>query len=150
MNWICKLSIAAIAAVMLGGAISPVSAGDISKRGTVKPKHDSNSLHQLGNAIQYPFRKAGEHISVGAHETIGHNSVEKDTKYHSTDVVKPSGHVVVINKDNPNIGWKPLRHRSDYNRRTRHNFVEKGSKYYWYRGHRYYRDQHTRNRVKID
>ena len=149
MNWISKLTFAAAAAVMLGGAISPASAGDISKRGTKPAKHDSNTLHKLGNAIQYPFRKAGENISVGAHETIGHNSVVKDKKDRSTNVVKPNGHVVVINKDNPRIGWKPLQHRSDYNKRPRHNFVEKGSKYYWYHGHRYYRDQSTK-RVKID
>ena len=150
MNWISKLSFVAIAAVTIGGAISPVSAGDISKRGTKPHKHDSNSLHQLGNAIQYPFRKAGENISVGAHEAIGHNSVVKDKKYHSTNVVKPNGHVVVISKDNPNIGWKPLNHRSDYNKRPRHNFVQKGSKYYWYHAHRYYRDQETGKRIKID
>ena len=150
MNWISKLCLAGIAAVLVGGLFSPVHAGDIGKRGTVKPKHDSNSLHQLGNAIQYPFRKAGENISGTTHRAIGHNSVTKDKKNHSTNVVKPNGKVVVISKDSHHIGWKPLNHKSDYNKRTRHNFVERGSKYYWHHGHRYYRDQNTGKRVKID
>ena len=32
-------------------------------------KHDSNTLHKLGNAIQYPVRKAGENTSKTAHKT---------------------------------------------------------------------------------
>jgi len=150
MNWICKLGFAGIAAVLVGSMLSPVNAADISKRGTVPPKHDSNTLHKIGNAIQYPFRKAGENISVGTHQTIGHNSVVKDKKHRSTNVVKPNGKVVVISKDNPKLGWKPLNHKSDYNRRPRHNFVQKDNKYYWHHGHRYYRDQQTGKRVKID
>jgi len=150
MNWICKLGFAGIAAVLVGGMLTPATAGDISKRGTVRPKHDSNSLHQLGNAIQYPFRKAGENISVGTHQTIGHNSVVKDKKDRSTNVVKPNGRVVVISKDNPRIGWKPLYHKSGYESRPHHNFVQKDNKYYWVHGHRYYRDQNTGKRVKID
>lgn len=37
--------------------------------------HDSNSLHKLGNAIQYPFRKASENTSITAHRAVGAKSV---------------------------------------------------------------------------
>ena len=37
--------------------------------------HDSNSLHKLGNAIQYPFRKASENTSIAAHRAVGAKSV---------------------------------------------------------------------------
>ena len=37
--------------------------------------HDSNSLHKLGNAIQYPFRKASENTSIAVHRTVGAKSV---------------------------------------------------------------------------
>ncbi len=37
--------------------------------------HDSNTLHKLGNAIQYPIRKASENTSIAAHRTVGAKSV---------------------------------------------------------------------------
>ena len=38
-------------------------------------KHDSNTLHKLGKAIQYPIRKASENASIAAHRTVGAKSV---------------------------------------------------------------------------
>lgn len=86
-------------------------------RGTLPPKHDSNSLHKLGKSIQYPFRKAGENVSkstrkgakdvqygtrknssnlsVNAHRAVGNNSVvrrKNGAKRHDT-VVTPAGHL---------------------------------------------------------
>lgn len=84
-------------------------------RGALPPKHDSNTLHKLGNAIQYPVRKAGENtskstrkgakdvqygtrkntnnLSIAAHRTVGKNSVERrhnGSSRHNT-VVTPTG-----------------------------------------------------------
>ena len=57
--------------------------------------HDSNTLHKLGNAIQYPIRKAGENTSITAHRTVGENSIEHrrngSKRYQS--VITPKGHI---------------------------------------------------------
>ena len=37
--------------------------------------HDSNTLHKLGKAIEYPVRKASENTSIAAHRTVGAKSV---------------------------------------------------------------------------
>ncbi len=58
-------------------------------------KHDSNTLHKLGKAIQYPVRKAGENTSIAAHRATGQKSVvhrrNGDKTYRS--VVTPNGRV---------------------------------------------------------
>lgn len=38
-------------------------------------KHDSNTLHKLGKAIEYPVRKTTENASIAAHRTVGAKSV---------------------------------------------------------------------------
>ena len=57
--------------------------------------HDSNTLHKLGNAIQYPIRKASENTSIAAHRTVGENSIEHrrngSKRYNS--VITPKGHI---------------------------------------------------------
>lgn len=57
--------------------------------------HDSNTLHKLGNAIQYPIRKASENTSIAAHRTVGENSIEHrrngSKRYQS--VITPKGHI---------------------------------------------------------
>lgn len=58
-------------------------------------KHDSNTLHKLGKAIEYPIRKTGKNASVDAHRATGHNSVEhrrNGNRTHDT-VVTPKGHL---------------------------------------------------------
>jgi hypothetical protein len=141
--------ISTIAATMLAfSAIAgPAMAAGVEGRGVLPPKHDSNTLHKLGNAIQYPVRKAGENISVGSHRTVGDNSVVKDQRHASTEVVKPSGNTVVIAKDNPRIGWTS---QNRFMHRTRRNFHQEGRKYYWFNDHRYYLDLKTGDRIKID
>jgi len=37
--------------------------------------HDSNTLHKLGKAIEYPIRKTSENASIAAHRTVGAKSV---------------------------------------------------------------------------
>jgi len=52
---------------------------------------DSNSLHKLGNAIQYPVRKLGENTSMAVHKAEGKKSIERDRKHDARYVVKPNG-----------------------------------------------------------
>ncbi|MGI4788942.1 MAG: hypothetical protein ACRYFS_08830 [Janthinobacterium lividum] len=109
-----------IAAALLLTAL-PVLA-QTPDRGAVPEKHDSNSLHKLGNSIQYPFRKAGENVSkstrkgakdvqygarknsenlsVNAHRATGQKSVvrrKNGARRHDT-IVTPKGHLHRIHK----------------------------------------------------
>jgi hypothetical protein len=143
-----KLLFAGVAVVFAGLVVSPVSAAGKEDRGKLPEKHDSNTLHKIGRAIEYPIRKMGENASVAAHQATGHNSVVKDKAHDSTEVVKPTGSTVVIAKDNPQIGWTPPGQRYMHRRHT--NFTQEGRRYYWYNGHRYYMDMQTGARVKID
>lgn len=58
-------------------------------------KHDSNTLHKIGKAIQYPVKKAGENISIAAHRATGRKSVVHRRNGSRTyrSVVTPSGHI---------------------------------------------------------
>jgi hypothetical protein len=141
-----NIRIAGMSALIVVMAIGAVSAAGIEDRGKYPAKHDSNTLHKIGNAIQYPFRKAGENVSKTTHQATNQNSVEKDQMRGSTEVVKPNGKTVVIAKDNPRIGWSSS-HSKFMHRR---NFNQEGRKYYWFGGHRYYRDAETGARIKID
>ncbi len=58
-------------------------------------KHDSNTLHKLGKAIEYPVRKTATNASIDAHRATGHNSVthrRNGNRTHDT-VVTPKGHL---------------------------------------------------------
>ena len=108
-----KAILLAAAALLAGVSVS----AQTPERGTVPEAHDSNSLHKLGNSIQYPFRKAGENaskstrkgakdvqygtrknsanLSIAAHRTVGQNSVTRrknGTARHNT-VITPKGHL---------------------------------------------------------
>lgn len=71
-------------------------------------KHDSNTLHKLGKAIQYPVRKAGENTSIVAHRATGQKSVvhrrNGDKTYRS--VVTPNGNI----HRKYRVGHKPRKH----------------------------------------
>lgn len=58
-------------------------------------QHDSNTLHKLGKAIQYPIRKAGENTSIVAHRAVGEKSVVHRRNGNKTyrSVVTPKGHI---------------------------------------------------------
>lgn len=77
-----------IAAVLLGSlmAVAPMA----QAKG-----HDSNTLHRLGNAIQYPIRKASENTSIAAHRTVGAKSVVHRRNGNKTyrSVVTSKGHI---------------------------------------------------------
>ena len=62
--------------------------------------HDSNTLHKLGNAIQYPVRKASENTSVAAHRAVGEKSVVHRRNGNKTyrAVVTPKGRVVRLHR----------------------------------------------------
>ncbi len=104
------------AAVAFLLATAPVLA-QTPERGAVPHPHDSNSLHKLGKAIQYPFQKGGENLSkstrkgakdvqygtrkntqnltIDAHRTVGQDSVERrknGAARHNT-VITPKGHL---------------------------------------------------------
>ena len=70
----------AIAALLAGGS------GAIAQQG-----HDSNTLHKIGKAIQYPFRKAGENLDVDIHRGENKKSVEVDRHKREKFVVTPGG-----------------------------------------------------------
>ncbi len=98
---------AALAVVLSTAMIAP---------GVRADGHDSNTLHKIGKAIQYPVRKAGEntsktarktgkavqypvrkageHASVATHRATGKNSVIRRRPQHKNVVVKPSGATV--------------------------------------------------------
>jgi hypothetical protein len=59
-------------------------------------KHDSNTLHKLGKAIQYPVRKDTENLSVDTHRTEHRKSVESMRPQRATAVVTPNGKQFVI------------------------------------------------------
>ena len=58
--------VAALVCAFASTLVSPAALAD---------KHDSNTLHKLGKAIEYPVRKAGENTSVAAHRVTGSKSV---------------------------------------------------------------------------
>lgn len=79
--------IAAALVCALGGAIvAPMAQAD---------KHDSNTLHKLGKAIEYPVRKTTENASIAAHRTVGAKSVVHRRNGNRTyrSVVTPNGRV---------------------------------------------------------
>ena len=61
-----RAALAALACVLGAALVSPAARAD---------KHDSNTLHKLGKAIEYPVRKASENTSIAAHRTVGAKSV---------------------------------------------------------------------------
>ena len=110
-----KIVTAALAATLL---VPTLAFAQDAGRGALPPKHDSNTLHKLGNAIQYPVRKAGENTSktarkaakatqypvnkaaqntsITAHRAAGQNSVVKrrtHTGRKAKRVIKPNGTV---------------------------------------------------------
>jgi hypothetical protein len=79
-----KLGIVALAVATLAVAAPSFAKG-----------HDSNTLHKLGKAIQYPFNKGGQNLAVNAHRATGHKSVMHRRNGSKTyrSVITPSGHI---------------------------------------------------------
>ena len=57
--------------------------------------HDSNTLHKLGKALQYPVNKSAQNLSVDTHRAAGKKSVVHRRHGNKTyrAVVTPSGHI---------------------------------------------------------
>jgi len=64
-------------------------------------KHDSNTLHKLGNAIQYPVRKAGENLSVSAHRTVHEDSHVSDRPHNRKVIITAEGDKIPGRPDRP-------------------------------------------------
>ena len=75
------------------------------------PPHDSNTLHKIGKAIQYPVRKAGENLSKNTHTTTNSKSVVRNRTTGNNYAVKPSGHSVLKSSTNPYVKRAHRRHR---------------------------------------
>jgi hypothetical protein len=105
-GWIAALGIAAAAC-----ASTPAFA----------EKHDSNTLHKIGNAIQYPVRKAGENLSTDVHRGQSHDSVQSDRPHDRKVLVTSQGNKYVMHSDRPVYA-----HRRAYNR-------------FYYKHHRHHR-----------
>ncbi|MDQ2799961.1 MAG: hypothetical protein M3Y13_09990 [Armatimonadota bacterium] len=58
--------VAAVVCTLAAALVSPMALAD---------KHDSNTLHKLGKAIEYPVRKTTENTSVDIHRAEGRKSV---------------------------------------------------------------------------
>jgi hypothetical protein len=76
-------------------------------------KHDSNTLHKLGKAIQYPVRKDTENISVDTHRTENRNSIESRRPQKAEAVVTPNGNQYTV-------GHRGYAHRRHHRRHHHH------------------------------
>lgn len=59
----------------VAAALACLTCAAFSTSALAQEKHDSNTLHKIGKAIQYPIRKAGENTSITAHRAVGAKSV---------------------------------------------------------------------------
>ena len=106
---------AALACAVLVQSLAVAQTAD---RGKYPEKHDSNTLHKIGKAIQYPVRKlgenvsknaqgagkatqysarkAGEHTAVTAHQATGKDSIDRDRKTGQVRKIEADGDVKVI------------------------------------------------------
>jgi len=104
-------------------------------------KHDSNTLHKIGKAIEYPVRKAGQNVSIAAHRATGRNSVVHRRNGNRTyrSVVTPSGRVYRMHSLQAENRMK-RGNRYAYGRRP----VRTYRTYHTVNGHRYYRTHYVR------
>lgn len=86
-----------IRAIVRGGAAALVVtlASVMLSPAALAQKHNSNTLSKLGNAIQYPIRKAATNTSIDVHRAEGRKSVVHRRNGNKTyrAVVTPKGHV---------------------------------------------------------
>lgn len=78
--------VAALVCTLAAGLVSPMA---------LAQKHDSNTLHKLGKAIEYPVRKTSENASITAHRAAGKKSVVHRRNGNKTyrSVVTPKGNI---------------------------------------------------------
>lgn len=107
-----KNGLVALAAAALLAAIPAFAKG-----------HDSNTLHKIGKAIQYPVRKASTNLSVNTHRALGHKSVEHRRNGNKTyrSVVTSGGHVKRLHRVRHHYPYHPYLHRHPHYRTMRHH-----------------------------
>jgi hypothetical protein len=105
------------------GLIAAIAAAAMMLPVAVAQAHDSNTLHKLGKAIQYPVRKDTENLSIDTHRSEHRKSVESMRPQRATAVVTPSGRQYVI------------AHRGNAYRRYayRHHYYKNGHYTHYYR-----------------
>lgn len=59
----------------VAAVLCALSTAVVSPLALAQERHDSNTLHKLGKAIEYPIRKTTENASVDIHRTEGRKSV---------------------------------------------------------------------------
>jgi hypothetical protein len=59
-------------------------------------KHDSNTLHKIGKAIQYPVRKDAENLSVDTHRSENRDSRVSLRHQKATAEITPNGDKFVV------------------------------------------------------
>ncbi|BDI29264.1 hypothetical protein CCAX7_13150 [Capsulimonas corticalis] len=106
---------AALACVVLAQSLAGAQTAD---RGKYPEKHDSNTLHKIGKAIQYPVRKlgenvskntqgagkatqytarkAGEHTAITTHQATGQPSIDRNRKNGQVRKIEADGDVKII------------------------------------------------------
>lgn len=77
------------------GAALACALGAVLLAPMAQAQHDSNTLHKLGKAIEYPIRKTTENTSVDIHRAEGRKSVVHRRNGNRTyrAVVTPGGHI---------------------------------------------------------
>lgn len=88
-------------------------------------KHDSNTLHKLGNAIQYPVRKAGENLSVNAHRAVHEDSHVSDRPHNRKVIITAEGKKYAGRPDQPyaHRRWTKKHHRHVRHHRKMHHKI---------------------------
>ncbi len=103
-----KFNAKAVAALVAGLAVvgfvgaAPVQAQE---------KHDSNTLHKIGKAIQYTTRKDTENLSTDVHRGANHKSVVHNRKSGTNVVVTPGGHKILKSTTKPHYFRRHHLHR---------------------------------------
>jgi len=81
-------------------------------------KHDSNTLHKIGKAIEYPFRKAGENLSVDVHRAEHRDSHVSDRPHDRKVLITAEGDKIPLHSDRYH-GRRKYSHRRWAHRRYR-------------------------------
>jgi hypothetical protein len=70
-----SLGTVALKTVAVCGLVLAVTSGQCR----ADQQHDSNTLHKMGNAIQYVFRKDASNISKDTHKVASKDATKKET-----------------------------------------------------------------------
>src|SRR3569833_2341201 len=99
-------------------------------------KHDSNTLHKIGNAIQYPVRKDTENLSVDIHRGEHRKSVESMRPQKATAVVIPNGKKFVGAHRGIDRSMYAHRNYGQYRRTQTYGYHRSSQEQYYHRHHR--------------